>query len=83
MRTPKLYNKGSLKGLLSHTFLLHLLVEQMHIFMGLVTQRSHSQGTKEEEVHACQCITHDKNKMDGRGHYRARSEIINVYLYVP
>lgn len=38
----------------------------MHIFMGLATQR-HSQGTKEEEVHASQCITCDKKKMDGRG----------------
>lgn len=50
----------------------------MRIFMGLATQR-HSQGTKEEEVHACQCITRDKNKMDGRGHYVARREMISSW----
>lgn len=52
--------------------------QQMHIFLGLAIQR-HSQGTKEEEVHACQCITCDKNKMDGRGHYGARREIISLW----
>lgn len=50
----------------------------MCIFMGLATQ-SHSQGTKEEEVHVCQCITRDQNKMDGRGHYVARREMITLW----